>query len=307
MSILIRDQHDKENPYTMISRNLIRDKNLSMEARLLLIHLLSNDGRKWEIRVNCLIKEFQGHCGKQKMYDLINECIQAGYIFRKQENKGKFSSFHYIVSEYPKFKKCLPLPGFPDAGFPDPAKQDAKERAIPSVCNQEQFEDISPLNPPQKNKPPAQFSAAASELREFFIQNIKRNDAEFEVRNVAKWDKDFDALLRLDMRDKDEVKKIIDFLCKDKKALSYCMCPDKIRKKWGELRMRYLGQKEQIMKDSNMILVRNWQQNNPQEFKFLKFTKDYVMNVNSGKELSLNLPSETFKREFSRMFGGKND
>jgi len=121
-----RCPHDAENPYTMISNALIRDHSISPDCRWLIIRLLSNSG-DWVIRAAQLIKELEGHWGRNKVYRTINEAIAAGYVHREQKRTGKFGGVEYFVSETPKFKKFRPLPQNGDA-VPLPQNGDTKER-----------------------------------------------------------------------------------------------------------------------------------------------------------------------------------
>ena len=108
-----RCPHDKENPYAMINRELIRDENLHPSTRWMLIYLLSmKDG--WKISTRQIINHCHDHygCGRDKVYDWIREAIEFGYMkIEKWEEKG-MSRMRYLLSETPKFKKCFPLPNY---------------------------------------------------------------------------------------------------------------------------------------------------------------------------------------------------
>lgn len=159
-----RCPHDKENPYTMISRDLIRDQTISPECRWLLIYLLSNK-EGWNIHIRAIINHCKGMMGRDKIYKIIKEAIAAGYILREEyfENaeivkNGKpivfknLSRFRYFVAESPKFKKCLQLPENQEGEIPIPENTHSKEEASPK---KEQIE-VSPIVPkgdiPQKRK-----------------------------------------------------------------------------------------------------------------------------------------------------------
>lgn len=104
-----RCPHDKENPYVMVSNDLIRNQGLSPNCRWLLIYLLSNDDKKWNIRVSQIAKHVAPHFAKRKLYKIINEAIEAGYIKRVQEKEcSRYSQVTYYLSEKPKFKEMLP-------------------------------------------------------------------------------------------------------------------------------------------------------------------------------------------------------
>lgn len=127
-----------ESPYTAIPNALIRDASLSPECRWLLIYLLSN-ASGWKIRVAQIAAHLKGMCGRDKVYRILNEAIEAGYMKKEfflipgmlnksgMKNIGKYRSVRYLVSRTPKFKKCLLHPCFQDADAKGPQNPHAKE------------------------------------------------------------------------------------------------------------------------------------------------------------------------------------
>jgi DNA-binding MarR family transcriptional regulator len=90
---IIRVEHDKNNPFVIVSTELIRDKLLSFEARGFLIFLLAKPD-EWRIRPEALAKE----CGLHftTIYRLIKVLIKSGYISReiitRRTPEGRFTS-----------------------------------------------------------------------------------------------------------------------------------------------------------------------------------------------------------------------
>lgn len=111
--------HDQKNPYVQIHNELPRNEKIPPEARLLLIYLLTNkDG--WEIRVSQLINHFKPFWGRDKVYKIINQCIEHGYMQRDVlREDGRHVGVNYYVAEYPAFKEFIPLPENPNAVEPD--------------------------------------------------------------------------------------------------------------------------------------------------------------------------------------------
>jgi hypothetical protein len=122
-----RCPHDEENPYTQVLNALIRDKTISPNCRMIIIYLLSNRNN-WVIRIPQLINEFKGHIGRELMYKLVDEAMEAGYLKREDYTENNLKRCKYYLSEKPKFKKILRHPDLPDAGVPPPGRQDCKER-----------------------------------------------------------------------------------------------------------------------------------------------------------------------------------
>jgi hypothetical protein len=125
-----RCPHDKENPYVMVSRDLIRDNSLSPECRLMLIYLLSMDGKKWKINPKQLVLYFKPHWGRNKVYEWIDQAIEAGYMKKEVTANIKHPNLRgkikYYVSESAKFKKCFRHPEIQDAEDGDPVNRDYK-------------------------------------------------------------------------------------------------------------------------------------------------------------------------------------
>lgn len=122
-----RCPHDKENPYVMVNRNLIRDTSLSPECRLMLIYLLSMDEKKWKIHPKQLVEYFKSYHGRDMIYRWIDQAIDAGYM-KKEETKNPNhpnlrGKIKYYVSETPKFKKCFRQTGSQDTEPQYPADQ----------------------------------------------------------------------------------------------------------------------------------------------------------------------------------------
>jgi hypothetical protein len=122
-----RCPHDQENPYTMVLNALIRDNNISPNCRMIIIFLLSNKNN-WSIRVSQLVREFKKFLGKDTIYKLINEAIEAGYLMRQEYTENNLKRYKYLLSEKPKFKKFLRYPDFQETGRQDTENPDSKER-----------------------------------------------------------------------------------------------------------------------------------------------------------------------------------
>lgn len=122
-----RCEHDEENPYTQVLNALIRNKEISPNCRMIIIFLLSNKNN-WVIRIPQLINEFKDHIGKDLMYKIINEAIEAGYIKREEYTKNNLKRYKYKLSEKPKFKKCFRHPDSQDTEAQYTENTDSKER-----------------------------------------------------------------------------------------------------------------------------------------------------------------------------------
>src|SRR5262245_14185006 len=101
-----------EQPFTVFANTLLNDRSLGADALGVLVYLLSKPGN-WTIRISELRGRFD--CGRDKVYRIMDELIQAGYAERMQERSedGKFGDRNYMVSN-----EKLPLPENTEAGVP---------------------------------------------------------------------------------------------------------------------------------------------------------------------------------------------
>lgn len=144
-STIQRCPHDSENPYTMILNALIRDASISPNCRWLIIYLLSNK-EGWVINVKQIAQHVKGHIGRECVYKLINEAIEAGYMKREIIKVGNLNqTIKYFVSEIPKFKKSFRHPDFQDAEAQGPENTHIKKE---HNLKKEHKKEPPPSSPP---------------------------------------------------------------------------------------------------------------------------------------------------------------
>lgn len=115
---IFRISKDKENPYVMINKNVMRDERLSWKARGIMGYLLSLPD-DWVLYTEELEKH-SDRDGRESLASGIKELIKHGYIVREQarEKGGTFGSWTYTVLESP----ILTENGFPENGLPENGK-----------------------------------------------------------------------------------------------------------------------------------------------------------------------------------------
>jgi len=89
---IITVDHSKENPYLMICRKTIKDVDLDLQAKGLLVFLLDKP-KDWRVRPDDLAKELK--IGEATIYRILNRLIKAGYVHReliKRTRDGKFQT-----------------------------------------------------------------------------------------------------------------------------------------------------------------------------------------------------------------------
>lgn len=101
---VIRTSHNRENPYVMLNKSVVQNKELSLKAKGLWALLMSypND---WKFYVKKLIEECKE--GRTALYNTIDELISARLMIRIQtfqkDVQGKMcgGGVEYIIFEFP--------------------------------------------------------------------------------------------------------------------------------------------------------------------------------------------------------------
>jgi hypothetical protein len=94
MNNIIRVDKNKNNPYVLINKDFLNDKNLSWKAKGLMAYLLSKPD-DWEIFISQLQKCSTD--GRDSTSNAIKELIKNGYIQRKDYRlNGRFKSIYTV-------------------------------------------------------------------------------------------------------------------------------------------------------------------------------------------------------------------
>lgn len=93
---------DYKDGYTVVTNNIIVDKNLTDAGKVLLIYLLSNS-KTWKVYGNVTADTLSW--GRDKFTKTVRELHNAGYIQREQtREKGKWDSYNYQFHNKPVFE-----------------------------------------------------------------------------------------------------------------------------------------------------------------------------------------------------------
>lgn len=95
---IIRTDHNKEKPYAMINKAILRDKRLGMKEMGLLCYLLSLPS-DWQVRISELPNHFSD--GKDSVRATLSKLQNFGYatIKRVRDMKGRIISTEVLVYE----------------------------------------------------------------------------------------------------------------------------------------------------------------------------------------------------------------
>ena len=104
-------REDNRINYTKVSNELLKDKELSLPAKGLLITMLSlpDDWSYSTLGLTSIVKE-----SKNTIHRLLKELESKNYLIRKsvRDDKGRFVKYDYIIYE-------LPYPNIRDMELPD--------------------------------------------------------------------------------------------------------------------------------------------------------------------------------------------
>lgn len=182
--------YDREDPYVSIPQNLIRDENLSMSCRWMLIYLLSNTGN-WKVNVSQIWNHCKRHHGggRDNVRKWINEAIEAGYM-KKEEyvNEKNLTRIRYYVSRSPKFKKFLRRPEFQGPESQGPVDHTLKK---------DHKEEIKKEIKKEKDSPSAQTTTRQASRTTTSSKIFLNEKGKFEgitPEDIDEWQKTFSSL-----------------------------------------------------------------------------------------------------------------
>jgi hypothetical protein len=298
---------EEEEFYTIVYNNLIRNKEMSPECRMLIIYLTSNTA-KFQIRVSQLANHFKGFWGREKLRKIMKEAVFHGYMNCEKINipggkkgtSGSLNRLKYIVSKKPKFKKCFPETGFTSPEIRSPENQAIKEVSSSSLKEEERNNNIN-------NKAPKSLSmvAEAPILCTFFLEEIKKRNPKFKDPKLDKWTQEMNRLICLDNRTPEDIHKVIVWASSDKWYKVNCLSPENLRKNFDQMFMKMESEKEEFLIQENRKYALDLKANYPEQMKNMSFDKNFIFNGKGSKEVSLNMNHESFKKILINIFGGR--
>ena len=163
---IIRRRHNSR--FRAMPNALFEDERISFDARGMIGYLLVKPDH-WSVNVKDLCRA--GSIGRDKVYKLLAELVDAGYIIRHQprDKDGRVGAIEYIVMDDPMSdagdEAALeplaksPLPEIPDTAFPDTDSPDTvnPHRSKESVCSKDSNEgecaaDAAPASSSQTSR-----------------------------------------------------------------------------------------------------------------------------------------------------------
>jgi hypothetical protein len=315
---IVRIKHNRENPFVQLNKKALWDQDLPLEAVGLWARCLSKPD-DWEFNTTHLARTCGVNIETLKKY--INILIKNNYAlrFQKRQNAGGrqlFEGYVYVFFEFKltdqekadyieEFKKCFPQSAFSTTEAstsetypPTNTEEETKEREESNISL------VEAVSEKFKREPSAP-SADASELTDFFLSKIREKKKDLLLKNKSKWIKDFDLMTRVDKRSVDEIKRIISWLVHESNQLSYCMSPDKLRRRFDEFSVRIQEKAGSDLVRRNREYALQVKEKYPEKVKGLTYNAEYVLNPKLSKEVPFSLPHDTFKDAFYHLFCGE--
>ncbi len=157
-----------------------------------------------------------------------------------------------------------------------------------------------------KNPPASPPSAGAESLTDYFLTKIRERNPKFKEPNRKQWLKDFDLLLRVDERDLQETKALIDWAAEDNWWQANCLCPSKLRKEYDRMTMQRASSDVKNNVKTNISYAKTLKDKYKEQMKDMTFDSKYVSNIPAGKELKLDMDPKAFKEILPTLFGGRH-
>jgi hypothetical protein len=261
--MIIRIQHNRENPYVQIHKALLEDRDLSWAAKGLLCYLLSRPDN-WKISTEHLSKIYQGSGkgnGIKGLRSIIKELIAIGYCeyFQNQHADGKYAEGEYVIRE---FKKCLPH--CPERNAVEwnsvndtLIKNEVKEKEISKKKekNKQKEDRVSPSAPPPAAVAAPTKLLSSSKATEFpeeviglgktILQKMKEVKPDFDIKKgtLNAFFGAIDALTRIDRRSTSKILDVVSWIVSDGFWKSKLFKPNPakyLREKFDQLELQML-------------------------------------------------------------------
>jgi hypothetical protein len=145
-----------EDGYTVVTNNIIVDKDLTDSAKILLIYLMSNSPT-WKVYGRFTAKLLGW--GKEKLSSAIRCLYTLGYITRIQNReKGKWTHYTYRYSNKPKFKNPAWQSQFKSSGqkpemLPNVDETPSTPETLPVEAVQPKRQKPAPVQSSPDNRP----------------------------------------------------------------------------------------------------------------------------------------------------------
>ena len=264
-----------------------------------------HEGKTWTYQTQEDIAAALPYFTKDQVRDLIERlCLGKSRRSKKKEldfepvlmqgnfNKSTYDkTIWYAFCDEEKFIKLVN------------AKDDVGKCPLPNGQKPTPIPDNKPDNKTKKKESPSADALALSLLLLRKIQEIK---PDFKEPDLEKWDREMDFIIRIDKREPERIKEIIDWVFKSQFWRSNILSPKKLREQFDKLELQKASNAEKDLCERNRLYALEMKNKYQKELSSLSFKSNYIINTNTEKDLSLNMHHEAFKSAFIAMFGGRH-
>lgn len=231
---------EPEIPWFQVLRPFIRNPKLSLEAKGLMTYFMSHRDN-FNISIPFVIKTQK--VSKNKIYRIIDECIEEGYLKRETYlDQGK-KRYRYMISKTGRFKKSLLCPQNQDTEKQDPENEDSKvEQSLISKDIIDKREQLK--------------GADAREILPKFEEYIKKILPDCKKPTAEYWESEIEKMIRIDKRDPQDIKKIIEWLPSSNFWRKNILCPKKLREKFDRLMLEMIDDASNSSSDGLNLIQR---------------------------------------------------
>lgn len=256
-----RGKHDKEHPYVMIAKAMLRDKTISPKAKGVLSYLLTLPS-DWVTHPRQLAEALG--VGKDQIYSALTELLVAGYAIRRETKREK-GKFGFVVYEFfeeklteAEIKEKNTVSGNPDPDFPDPEKPTllnnystentpyGKKTSL-KVPEEPLSEENSKLaaQPKKIEKIKKDFPEEVIYVANEIVKSLIKFKADYAVsKNIYPLLTETDFLLRLDKRNPQKIIDVFNWALSDSFWSDKMFKPNPakyLRQKFDQLEMKMLS------------------------------------------------------------------
>lgn len=294
---IFRSPHDTDHKYTKIANALLWDSSVSFKARGLLCYLLSLFDN-WEVNPKQIAKSQK--IGEDQVYSALKELIKAGYCKREcqRNEKGRAIFWTYEISEEKRFQvQSEPLRDFPDLDVPDLDNGDTTNNCPLPITKE--TKDLCPDSIESRSSP------IGLELATLLFESIKKTKPDIKPPNLKAWEKELDRMTRLDQRDLERIKAVINWLPSSDFWKKVILSAEKFRKQFDRLEIEMDNGREDSWIKENKTLVQKLKDENPISLKHIIIRKNSVVNTENSKDMSLKINPKQFFDLFVHITGRK--
>ena len=332
---IIRIKHNKENPFVQLNKKGLWDEDLSLKATGLWARCLSRPDN-WTFNISEMIKSSKE--GKRAIYSAIDELIAHGYVVRVQVSirndtgqygfqKVEYHFFEFKLSgeeteKYKEeFKKSLPRCGFAHARFSLPQNE-------PLIRKKEKEKEFTKKESKPKKKPPSyeqppnpeanasldskeshdtdSISPEISKIVGLLKRSLKdlKHDYKIKPTDEARWAREIEKMIRIDERNPEIIKKILEWLPTDSFWQGVILSGAKLRKQFDALEIEMHKSRNKANQEKYKTFaykVKKARSNCP-----LIISNKGVYDKINGVELSFAMPYEDFCHTLARKYNATN-